>query len=904
MNIKKVVFNNFRNYKNRHEFQLENQINILFGENGNGKSSFFDGLEWCLIGAVSRFSSIKKDVKGKRAVANKDIQINEECFVEIYFENFFLKRSFKLNKNGFGSIIFNMYAKISDDNFKKVATGEEKVDLFLKKMVSETEIKDNDTKKSIGEGIKKAYILSQDQVTDFISKSIPEDRYSSLSSIMGFDNIIKFRNKVLVLKKILKNNENNISDKILNLKHQKNSFEKLLRIEDKSIQKEYEEKNNDFQYDTNSIINKINEIKKESHHIHNSIETINSFIDFDLNSVEDILNTESLLNQEIKENNKKMKILQDNLNEKQIEKNNLVSILKESRGVNKKNTLYNKQVNLAKEIIFELELDGMNVNGMDEEKLNLEMNKISKEAKKAEFAMKNLKKYNLSKKEISSITNEIKENKIKIDVDEKKFNNLEKERSILEKSFVNAQDFSDIQTLINNMEGVLSYITNNNVDNTCPVCSSETKQPLSKVISKNILNLTNVTQTFKEDLNEKIKRNNYIRYEIISLNNTIIKNKLITQNLEVGLKEASNFLDNIEVHKLYSAYFNFSNIEIKNFSEECNRKLRNLSELKFILSDIKLKKIDSNVNAIHITNRLDEKNLKNKINEFKDSIKKIADELYKISKIQDQNKIKLYKLNEAKNSYNEVFGYYDIYFKKDLLDYFTFKEIENQNHIELLQKILPQIEIKNFNFDIYKRIENIEKVIKENSDIKNSLFKKKKLIEESLFLIDSEYGKEASDFLNSKDSDIQLYYKYLNPTPSKFNELNFEITENRKLEIKVSELKNKGRDSRKFTGNAETVLSSGQLNVLALAIFIATNKAQTGMKFNFIAIDDPIQNMDDVNRFSICDVLSSINRQLIFSTHDQDFLNLFLKKNEHNLDNIAVFILNAEKNEYNKLDFN
>ncbi len=146
-----------------------------------------------------------------------------------------------------------------------------------------------------------------------------------------------------------------------------------------------------------------------------------------------------------------------------------------------------------------------------------------------------------------------------------------------------------------------------------------------------------------------------------------------------------------------------------------------------------------------------------------------------------------------------------------------------------------------------------------------------------------------------------MFYRYLNPVPSKFNQLKFEVIDDERLYIKVSDLSYSKNQKNEFIEDASMILSSGQLNVLALAIFIATNKAQRSTDFDFIAIDDPIQNMDDVNRFSICDVLSNLDRQLIFSTHDQDFLNLFIKKNEYQTQDLSLFILDAEKNEYKSL---
>lgn len=103
------------------------------------------------------------------------------------------------------------------------------------------------------------------------------------------------------------------------------------------------------------------------------------------------------------------------------------------------------------------------------------------------------------------------------------------------------------------------------------------------------------------------------------------------------------------------------------------------------------------------------------------------------------------------------------------------------------------------------------------------------------------------------------------------------------------------------TVRADNVLSSGQLNVLAIAIFIAKNIGQKDSLIDFIAIDDPIQNMDDINQFSMIDVLSQLKKQVIFTTHDSKYVNLFLKKNELRLDHISVYYLDAENNSYRNI---
>ena len=88
---------------------------------------------------------------------------------------------------------------------------------------------------------------------------------------------------------------------------------------------------------------------------------------------------------------------------------------------------------------------------------------------------------------------------------------------------------------------------------------------------------------------------------------------------------------------------------------------------------------------------------------------------------------------------------------------------------------------------------------------------------------------------------------------------------------------------------------------MAISIFIAKNIGRNNSAIDFIAIDDPIQNMDDINQFSMIDVLGQLNKQLIFTTHDAKYVNLFLKKNELRLNNISVYYLDAEEGSYENI---
>ncbi len=78
--------------------------------------------------------------------------------------------------------------------------------------------------------------------------------------------------------------------------------------------------------------------------------------------------------------------------------------------------------------------------------------------------------------------------------------------------------------------------------------------------------------------------------------------------------------------------------------------------------------------------------------------------------------------------------------------------------------------------------------------------------------------------------------------------------------------------------NASFILSAAQSTILAMSIFLALNKSQNGSKLSLIGIDDPLQNLDDINECSFIDVMSNLmvveNRQILISTHDSDFAKL------------------------------
>jgi len=79
--------------------------------------------------------------------------------------------------------------------------------------------------------------------------------------------------------------------------------------------------------------------------------------------------------------------------------------------------------------------------------------------------------------------------------------------------------------------------------------------------------------------------------------------------------------------------------------------------------------------------------------------------------------------------------------------------------------------------------------------------------------------------------------------------------------------------------------STAQVNILSFCIFLAKAmfaKTDEGQDVGCIFIDDPIQALDDINILSMIDLLRNVaftmNKQIVITTHDQNFFGLLQKK--------------------------
>jgi DNA repair exonuclease SbcCD ATPase subunit len=77
-----------------------------------------------------------------------------------------------------------------------------------------------------------------------------------------------------------------------------------------------------------------------------------------------------------------------------------------------------------------------------------------------------------------------------------------------------------------------------------------------------------------------------------------------------------------------------------------------------------------------------------------------------------------------------------------------------------------------------------------------------------------------------------------------------------------------------------SILSSSQVNALAVSVFLALNLGVPKPPLSVAMLDDPLQSLDDINLLSLVDLLrrTKDRRQLFVSTHDRRFGDLLSRK--------------------------
>ncbi|EHH1187549.1 hypothetical protein J7I11_004489, partial [Vibrio vulnificus] len=143
-------------------------------------------------------------------------------------------------------------------------------------------------------------------------------------------------------------------------------------------------------------------------------------------------------------------------------------------------------------------------------------------------------------------------------------------------------------------------------------------------------------------------------------------------------------------------------------------------------------------------------------------------------------------------------------------------------------------------------------------------------------------GKEIESRVDSffNTELINTIYRSIDPHPE-YKNIVFKCTSEDKPKLLVSAKSDTSDSLMSPTLN----FSSAQINVLALSIFLAKAldvRDENDNPVDCILIDDPVQSIDAINTLGLIDTLRMIslkfNKQIIVTTHDENFHELLKKK--------------------------
>ncbi|WP_338543012.1 hypothetical protein [Paenibacillus tundrae] len=350
-------------------------------------------------------------------------------------------------------------------------------------------------------------------------------------------------------------------------------------------------------------------------------------------------------------------------------------------------------------------------------------------------------------------------------------------------------------------------------------------------------------------------------------------------NLELNLSEATSQVNDV----LLALNVIENNINIENASLEelkSNKIVQNVKGFLYsarIVDDIE-RNLTTKRDELVITISNDLKSLE----EYKQLMNDIGTELTG----KEQKEL----LDEQKNLREQISGLEEQVIRYDqlLVEIFESKEVDlkiiekesfqanfsaklNISALEVLSYITENIRYVERRLELYKQEsdlkeieEQINRVTKANNEIDLLLKISKEHIEERI--------SQAFNF-----EIINEIYEKIDPHPD-LTSIYFEPIFDKNSEPELNILT--GRDSAEVSPTL--YLSSAQLNILSLSIFFARALRSGTKRLETIFMDDPIQHLDSINILSFIDLLrtitSDMGRQVVISTHDENFYHLIKRK--------------------------
>lgn len=870
MKIKNMIIENFRGIGNCNiDFKFsDSNIVIIYGPNGFGKTSIVDAVEWGLTGKIDHLEQLG--------------EIDKKRFNTCQMINFYdsIKKEQKSAKIVIdfddGSIVKRQNRVTDKGDFSEGYTNNFDERIFLEDIKSD--IKFNKYFHS-------SHMLGQDTINSFLCSEKSKERANILFEILGMNQYLdienKIKNDIINIKTFTSNRKNFLKDK--------GEIERKID----NIKNDINRKLKDNTYDTyEDIINRISLCVDKVNRIIKNTAKIQDIIDSVF--VEEINNSN---NNEIKKYSlliKEVEIIKELLDKYLKLTNKLSYTRKIKEQKHEINELY-EYINLYnKSEYIKIHLNDVNFDIINRkyikvyEKAQGRVNKINlkyKERKNRKLILlddiKEFIKLPIEcEEELNKVLKELVElysqddNIIKdIDILKKesqeyinllkKYSNCKVKKEQLESQKLELSSLNDeVKNFYSlNKEYVKLHKDDINTTCICPLCETvltdKTDSPAEYILGK-INKALEINNASYKNMSILLKNADE---ELISIKNILKKNKVIINDI---LNRIFNLV-NVTIIKTDEKFLKI-NEKIKDnlISEREKIKIENdkLNRVKQYLKDFNIESTELNI--LNLTN-----NIRNKLNlaymkvKSYDIIDYTLDEL-----IRDTSKV-----NIIKNNFDNIDEY-----KENTIEDIIFMIEENNKIINIIKLIYEEIEtmkseIPRVLLDDFSTIIKLqEKKARLDNDIS-----KLDIIYRKLDGINGTFSEFKTNMINKYVVDnllVHQIYSNINPHPI-FNNITIDNSDGI-----IFTINNENRLQ------ADYLFSSAQKNVLALSIFLGFALQQNWSKLDHIFIDDPIQNMDDINVVAFIDIIRSLfnedskfkDKTIVLTTHDEDFRNLLRMK--------------------------
>jgi exonuclease SbcC len=426
------------------------------------------------------------------------------------------------------------------------------------------------------------------------------------------------------------------------------------------------------------------------------------------------------------------------------------------------------------------------------------------------------------------------------------------------------------------------------------------------------------------DINNKIRNLEYELKNCTAFFSDIIKNTVVIDKEKIEILK-KKLLEEIlllirkqdRLKKIIKTKEDILFEKENNFNLNKSKIDKNKNDVELIQSQKFFQKINSILTEYKISNTQLEKSLIEKIiaADEKESLSKV-ERLYNVSKdlklfeeliLNDKTQIDEANLDgnifeteslikSVKETIEEFKTKFNRYITSEEINEKIIDEHQSINLGILCDLLIVEKDLNGFGIDLELIKENIKKneLVKEIELLKHQLPR----ILKSCQKIESA-KKDCMSFVQSGINNyfnkdvINEVYSRIEPHP-KLTKIDFSTDFNDKGEPRL--LITTGNEEGKV--NPVLFLSAGQVNVLSLSIFLAKAFEYGNETIETIFMDDPIQNLSDINVLSFIDLLRTListhDKQIVISTHDEKFFRLLQNKLPEEYCNTKYFEFESE----------